>query len=62
MPADGGETNPMLWELEKEGYVRPVFSYNPAHYRRPDGGYDFTEPVYVYTRTELGETMVAPRR
>lgn len=66
-PADGGETNPALWELEQRGLVRPTHSYNPNHYlvdvEGEDGQsytfYDFTEPVYVYTRTLIGEEVNA---
>lgn len=62
--ADGGETEPIHWELEKMGLVRPVFSYNPVMYRHQAGGVevlDFSEPVYVYTLTELGAQWLAAK-
>lgn len=67
MIADGGETHPELWDLENRGYLRPIYSYNPVHYKDPEStvhvypfvGYNFTEPVYVYTRTEFGEATNA---
>lgn len=61
--ADGGATTPKLWDLERRGYLRPILSYNPEHYRIPNAschifphvGYAFDVPVYAYTRTEFGE-------
>ena len=58
--ADGGETTPSLWELERRGLLRPVYSYNPAHYRIQNSTVcDFSEPKFSYTRTEFGEEVNA---
>lgn len=56
--ADGGETSSANWRLEQRGLVRPVYSYNRAHYVQEGGGYDFSSPVYVYTLTELGAVLL----